>query len=332
LLDYHAAPQGQNATPPADNPTGYADLWKSAHAQDRVVELWKALARRYAKHPANLGYNLLNEPQTNLPNELSEDRQVAAMNALNHRLIREIRAIDPDGWIVIEGPVRQCGGNDKLDDALFEDPRTAATFHHYPLFENSLNLPGPRLPENDDVAEHTAYIVEQTRAEQAMMERTQRPMLLGEYGLSARWNPEQALAIFQAQTDAAEQCGFGWMIWTWKDIWRLGLVTPREDTPWFQFTRGEKILARVQALGGKLGSFFDGVADDLPETAADRELRGMAMDDMRRGLNRLILDAQIRELAARPTAEILAMPEAFKLENCRLREHYYDAVKPYLAR
>jgi hypothetical protein len=334
LLDLHAAPGGQNTTPPADQPTGYAELWNERPHQDRVCALWRELARRYHAHPALLGYNLLNEPQTHLPGELTPAAQTAAMNGLYHRLVAEIRAVDPAGWIVIEGPVRQGGGNALLDPALFADPRTASTFHHYPLYEDSLRLDpaGPRLPEGDDVEAHRAFLRAQTAPELEFARRSARPCLLGEYGLSARWEPRRAHAIFQAQTDVAEEMGFGWLLWTYKDIWRLGLYVPRPDTPWLRFVRDPALLGLRDELGAALRAHFDSISSRLAHRPAptSRWLREAAFEEMQRGQNRLMLEHQLSLLAAQPPAEILAMAESFALENCVLREETYAALRPYL--
>ena len=331
LLDFHACPEGQNTTPPADNPTGYARFWGSIQAQDRVAALWCELTRRYCRHPALLGYNLINEPQTNMPGELSEAEQNAAMNRFYHRLIRDLRAIDPDGWIVIEGPVRQSGGSDCLDPELFKDPHTAATFHHYPLFEDSLQLNDLRLPESADLEAHRAYLRCATRPEQEFIQRIQRPMLLGEYGLSARWEPARAQAVFQAQTDVAEEMGFSWMIWTWKDIWRLGLMTPKPDTPWLRFVRSDELLQLSADIGRELRAAFDTLCTArLPHADENRWLKTAAFEDVQRGLNRLLLHHQARCLAKFSPDQIIAMADSFALENCTLREDYYAAVRPYL--
>jgi hypothetical protein len=247
-------------------------------------------------------------------------------------LIAALRAIDPVGWIVIEGPVRQGGGNALLDPGLFADPRTAATFHHYPLYEDSLGLPGPRLPMGTDATEHRAYLRDQTACELAFGRRIKRPVLLGEFGLSARWEPARAQAIYEAQVTIAEEMGFSWMIWTYKDIWRLGLLNPRPESSWLQFVRSPELLHLRAELDAGLAAFFQQhLGQRLPPRPDVRWLREAAYEDMQRAHNRLILDHQVRQLSQRATAEVVAMAESFALENCVMRPACYAALRPYLS-
>lgn len=331
LLDYHAAPRGQNTTPPADCPTGYNELWQCAHAQERVLRLWEELARRYGDHPANLGYNLLNEPMVNQPGEWTPARQRTAYNDLCRRISSAIRAIDPHGWIIIEGPVRESGGVDTLDLDLFKDTRTAPSYHHYPLYEDSLGLCEERIPAGADVEQHARFLRGQIAAEIAFARRVGRPMLLGEFGLSARWEPRQAEAIFTAQLQTAEEAGFSWLLWTYKDVYRLGLYRPRHDTEWYRLVRGPDMLDAVGGWQRQLDDFVKttcaGIApvDTVPWT-----LRAMAQDDLRRGLNRLILDYQVRQIARLDEKIVQSLPEAFRLDNCERREACWELLRPWL--
>jgi aryl-phospho-beta-D-glucosidase BglC (GH1 family) len=68
ILDLHAAPGGQNSAPtvsdvPSDDTV--AHLWQGPDAranQQMTVEVWRALAVRYARAGSVGGYDLLNEP------------------------------------------------------------------------------------------------------------------------------------------------------------------------------------------------------------------------------------------------------------------------------
>lgn len=331
LLDFHAAPRGQNTTPPADCPTGYNELWQCSHAQERVVRLWEELACRYSNHPAHFGYNLLNEPMVNQQGELEPSDQARAYNRLCHRLIEALRGIDPHGWIIIEGAVRESGGVGILDELLFSDPRTAPSYHHYPLYEDSLGLSAERIPTGEDVEAHATYLRSQIAFEVAFARRVDRPMLLGEFGLSARWEPRQAEAIFAAQLQTAEEAGFSWLLWTYKDIYRLGLYRPRQDTDWFQLVRGATMLDTVGEWQRRLDAFVKTIGTEIaPADSVPWTLRAMAQDDMRRGLKRLILDYQVRQIGQLEADAILTLPEAFLLENCERRAACWELLKPWL--
>src|SRR5688572_157554 len=62
ILDLHALPGRQNQHWHSDNPTHIAEFWNHPHFQDRVINLWEALADRYKDRPEVAGYNPINEP------------------------------------------------------------------------------------------------------------------------------------------------------------------------------------------------------------------------------------------------------------------------------
>jgi hypothetical protein len=318
LLDFHAAPAGQNTTPPADQPTGYAGLWSCAHARDRVSALWLHLARRFAGHPALIGYNLLNEPQVNQPGELTPAEQLLSLNALYARLVRELRAADASSWIVISGPVRESGGSSALDPALFADPLTALSYHHYPSLDRLLPQPEP-LPPAGDAAAARAYIERATDSEHAFARRLNRPLLLGEFGFSSRIDPALALTLVRAQAEVTAARDHGWMLWSWKDIGRMGLLRPRPDTPWRTALQSADLLATAEILDRDFATYFDRqVAPHFQRTPGNARTWDAAYNDIRRGLNRLLLDHQVNRLAALPAAELDALPLSFAHGSCEL--------------
>lgn len=62
IIDLHALPGYQNQHWHSDNPTHKALFWRHRHFQDRVVNLWEAIAGRYRDNPWVAGYNPINEP------------------------------------------------------------------------------------------------------------------------------------------------------------------------------------------------------------------------------------------------------------------------------
>ena len=94
ILDLHAAPGGQNQDWHSDNPTGYAAFWDHKHFQDRVVNLWKVIAKRYRGNPWIAGYNPLNEPA---------DSEWTRLLCFYDRIEAVIRGIDPEHILFLEG-------------------------------------------------------------------------------------------------------------------------------------------------------------------------------------------------------------------------------------
>ncbi len=106
-------------------------LWKNEKNQDRLVALWREIARRYRAEPAIAGYGPLNEP---VPvNGLGE------WESLAQRIIDAIRETDVNHIIFVERAIWvKSGGTEKDRARLFfperlRDPsnRLALEFHFY---------------------------------------------------------------------------------------------------------------------------------------------------------------------------------------------------------
>ena len=97
ILDLHAAPGGQGQDQGiSDYDPSKPSLWQSGANQDKTVALWKRLAERYADEQWVAGYDLLNEPNWNLPGNI-------ALKNLYLELTDSIRKVDPRHIIFIEG-------------------------------------------------------------------------------------------------------------------------------------------------------------------------------------------------------------------------------------
>ncbi|RKL20201.1 hypothetical protein BFJ68_g2910 [Fusarium oxysporum] len=94
ILDLHALPGGQNQDWHCDNPTGYAAFWDHKHFQDRAINLWEHIARRYKGNPWVAGYNPMNEPA---------DSEWSRLLAFYDRIVPAIRNVDPDHILFLEG-------------------------------------------------------------------------------------------------------------------------------------------------------------------------------------------------------------------------------------
>lgn len=97
ILDIHGAPGGQGHDRNiSDYDPAYPSLWESAENRRKLTALWKRLAERYAGEPWIGGYDLINEPNWDLPNgTLLKQTYVNLTNA--------IRQVDQNHMIIIEG-------------------------------------------------------------------------------------------------------------------------------------------------------------------------------------------------------------------------------------
>jgi aryl-phospho-beta-D-glucosidase BglC (GH1 family) len=98
LLDMHAPPGGYQS----DKTPGFSAFWDGTGAapntsnQDRLINLWGAIAERYKHEPAIAGYDLINEPR---PNNSEEWYTYA------EQIINEIRNYDDNHLICVEVPL-----------------------------------------------------------------------------------------------------------------------------------------------------------------------------------------------------------------------------------
>jgi endoglucanase len=97
ILDLHGAPGGQGHDRNiSDYDPAYPSLWESAENRRKTVALWRKLAERYASEPWIGGYDVINEPNWDLPNgTLLRQTYINITNA--------IRDVDQNHMIIIEG-------------------------------------------------------------------------------------------------------------------------------------------------------------------------------------------------------------------------------------
>lgn len=332
LLDLHAAPGGQNATPPANHAHGYPGLWFHRDFQDRTVALWEAIARKYKDEAVVMGYDLLNEPITDQLHDPWPDRK-PQLNSFYRRLIAAIRAIDEKHILVIEGNVRQSGGIRTLNPDLFADPNTMCSFHFYPMFQAE-SIPGLAIPEEEaaSAADSGTLGVEAMRelmqTERDFAQEVNRPMLLGEFGFFS--DRPQALqnALVCAQLTVAEEWVFHWTLWPWKDVGLMGMYTPKESTPWRKFI--DQIRPHVDAGYEQLKPVLAELVDHFEKREDSRLVFDAGYNDALRGMRRMALSWEMRQLAKLPEETISNMGESFALENCMRSDWYEIVLKPFL--
>ncbi len=132
ILDLHGAPggQGKDANISDYDPTK-PSLWESAENRRKTVALWVKLAERYADEPWMGGYDLINEPNWNLPgNTLLRQLYVDITSA--------IRQVDTNHMIIIEG---NWFANDYNGLTPPWDDNMVYSFHKYWTYntQNELN-------------------------------------------------------------------------------------------------------------------------------------------------------------------------------------------------
>jgi hypothetical protein len=195
ILDLHAAPGGQTGINHDDGP-GYPLMFYVPRDRDLTVELWRAIAKRYAGNPTILGYDLLNEP-------IAPYHDTATLNPrlepFYKRLTEAVRAVDPGRIVFL------AGGQWSSSFDMFGPPFARNIAYTYHSFWAS--------PNRDSIQRHLNF-----------SDRYNVPLFLGETGeLTDDWN-----AAFRHLHEAHD---IGWSFWTYKNLDTTSTVVsvPRPD-------------------------------------------------------------------------------------------------------
>jgi aryl-phospho-beta-D-glucosidase BglC (GH1 family) len=207
ILDLHGAPGSQNGWE-SSGMVGPAALWTSPTDQQHTIAIWQEVAAHYRGNPAVAGYDLLNEPAGA---STDQDRW-----ALQDRIYRAVRAVDPEHMVFIEAiwwldnlpPPAMYGWNNVVYEC-----------HHY---EWSVQTDDQKQRDGADakVADflsHATYGV---------------PFFLGEFNFFA--NPD----AWSYGIEQWDRNGISWTTWSWRadvpgagveDSW--GVYNPRDPGP-----------------------------------------------------------------------------------------------------
>jgi aryl-phospho-beta-D-glucosidase BglC (GH1 family) len=122
ILDLHAAPGGQsNNSGISDYDSTKPSLWESADNRSKTVRLWDKLSERYKNRPWVAGYDLINEPNWNLPNG-------TLLRQLYEELTTAIRQNNDQHILFIEG---NSYSNDYTGLTFPWDAQMVYVFHKY---------------------------------------------------------------------------------------------------------------------------------------------------------------------------------------------------------
>jgi len=175
ILDMHGAPGGQGHDRNiSDYDPSKPSLWESAENRRKLTALWKKLAERYVNEPWMGGYDLINEPNWDLPNgTLLRQTYINITNA--------IREVDTNHMIIIEG---NWFANDYTGLTPPWDDNMVYSFHKY---------------WNDNSQGSIQWMINIRNAQNV-------PLWLGETGENSNCWFTEAIAL-------AEQNDIGWSMW-----------------------------------------------------------------------------------------------------------------------
>src|SRR5271166_6507764 len=140
ILCMHAAPGAQNPELMSDTPDGIPHLWTEPTIyQPWTINLWQAIAQRYANEPAVAGYDLLDEP---LLSEKKPNSGGATVRAFYVSVTAAIRAVDQNHIIFACG-TNWCGSPAGVKAILPTwDNNMVLVFHKYWDSNNLASIQG----------------------------------------------------------------------------------------------------------------------------------------------------------------------------------------------
>lgn len=208
---------------------------------DKAANLWRTLARRYAKEGDYLRFEILNEPKA---------KQNAQLNVFDFRMLAAIRESNPTR--VVYFPVNKWNTIPNVDDLELpaNDPNVAVTVHFYEplLFTHQkatwvypqpdqmppIPFPGP-VPDLSHLAVNPEHPlpnplpatlsaekdIDPLFAHLAAWAKSKAPgreILLGEFGVYYRADPQSTINWVRAVRHVCERNGFGWCVWGYRSV------------------------------------------------------------------------------------------------------------------
>lgn len=220
-----------------------ASTFVSVKNQDKLVEVWKTLARKYKDRPVVWGYDLINEPVTQRWNE-----GVPLWQELAERLCREIRKVDPLKPIIIEPEWGNPAGFSALRPVAL--PNIIYSVHMYDPGQFTHN----RVWDKKQKVETYPGQIDGVHWDKAQIERDLAPVIqfqkkyrvpiyVGEFS-AIRWSPG-ADKYFADLVDIFEKYGWDWTYHAFREFdgWSLEHdEDPAHTTPSLTQTKRLKVL------------------------------------------------------------------------------------------
>jgi endoglucanase len=330
VIDLHAAPGCQNQHWHSDNPTHVAALWQHPHFQDRVVNLWQALAQRYRDEHWVAGYNLLNEPA---------DPSGRVVGPFHDRLVAAVREIDAGHIVFVDGNTYST------DFSMFAELYENAVYACHDYARAGMAFGGPYPGETQ------GQWIDRDVLEEKFLERTRfqresaTPIWVGEFGPVYTGDPdrdEQRYQILADQLEIYDRHGAGWAIWTYKDVGLQGLVHAAPESAYMRHFGA--LIDKKSRLGidswGSTDRELPEVVEPVHELIAREFPRWSpypwspcaTTDDLVRHI--LFAQAMLGEYAERLRGvgddELAELADSFGLEQCVRRERLCELLASHM--
>ncbi len=182
-----------------------------AEHEERLLALWEQIAARYKEYPADLLFEVLNEPTANLKS--------GAWNRLLAKAIGVIRETNPKRNLIV-GPANWNSINSLGSLELPDDRHIIVTVHYYDPFH--FTHQGAEWASGSDAWLGTMW--EGTSAEEraiardldlvaAWAEANEHPIYLGEFGAYSKADIDSRARWTAHVARQAEERGMSWAYW-----------------------------------------------------------------------------------------------------------------------
>ncbi len=176
--------------------------------EQRLLAIWRQVARRYAHHGERLVFELYNEPHGRLE---------PLWNGLLSRALRVVRDASPERVVVI-GPTHWNSATHLPRLLLPSDPHLVLTVHHYEPFgftHQGAEWVSPTPPLGQDCCDATqrAAITQPLDLAAADAARRGLPVLVGEWGAYAKAPRAARLRYTRLMRDEMAARALPWMYW-----------------------------------------------------------------------------------------------------------------------
>lgn len=370
IIDMHTFPGGQNQGWHSDAGIHKALFWDFKDFQDRMTNLWVEIAKHYRGNTWVLtirvvmrvqvtnkkqvaGYNPMNEPA---------DPDHVNLQAWYRRVEKEIRAVDPDHILYLDGNTYA------MDFSAFKEvlPNCVYAIHDYATMGFPAGEPYLGTPEQDETL-RKAYErkVEFMKANNvpvslcpitptaASTNTSPHQIWNGEFGpvyANPADDPNHALvnarryAVLGKQLTIYRADRISWSIWLYKDIGFQGMVHAAPDSPYM--TLLAPFLAKKKRLGldkwGRddthVGHIYKPIIqhlrDEIPKEFVDQrypqvwKIEGHVHRVIRETLFSEIMCWEYAKYFEGKTMEELdALAASFKLENCVARDGLNEILR-----
>ena len=197
ILDLHGAPGGQSVDAPTGR-LGQNRLWSDPEMQRRTIQIWSALAERYADRASVAAYDLLNEPY----GDFGTDIRPALIDLLG-RLHDAVREHDPHTLVLAPGTIR--GVSFYCDLAERGWTNAGYTEHFYPT------IFGDASPS---IGAHQRFVDNAVQARSEFLARNPAPYLVGE--MNPVFERVGGPAMKRAYFDLYDTLGWSTTMWSYK--------------------------------------------------------------------------------------------------------------------